>query len=172
MTKLKYLIKMTPLNTYFFGGEKTFTSAKGETNYFARSNRWPQQTTVLGMLRYLIGKSVEPEFDSAKIGSHSFIVGASDNTFGFIDKLSPAFLVNDKGNYLLEAGTDHQKNKKTEKIERFEFKPNKTDQTAKFGVYNTNYSGTCNIPNLTFDYKEYLVSALRNTNDSDAELIV
>jgi len=171
MTKFKYLVKMTPLNTYFFGGEKTFTTSKGETNYFARSNQWPQQTTVLGMLRYLIGKSVVPEFDPGIIGNHSFIIGDSDNTFGMIDKLSPVFLVNSKGHYLLESGTDHQKDKKTGKIERFELKQELIDLTDRFSVYDTKYAGVGKIPNLTFDYKEYLVPALRNTNVSDADLI-
>ncbi len=172
MTKLKYLVKMTPLNTYFFGGEKTFSTPDGETNYFARSNQWPQQTTVLGLLRYLIGRNVTPEFDPVKIGKHSFIANAKDNEFGIITNLSPVFMVDSKGNYLLEAGTDHQTNKKTKKTERFELK--KTDQTglANFGVYGSGYKGEAeDAPNLTFDYKEYLTPALRNHHVPDAELI-
>ncbi len=168
MTKLKYLVKMTPLNTYFFGGEKTFTTASGETNYFARSNRWPQQTTVLGLLRYLIGKTCE--FDPAKIGKHSFIANADENEFGIITRLSPVFMVDAKGNFLLEAGTDYKKNKKTEKVERFNLKPS-DNELVNFGVYGTAYKGAADAPNLTFDYKECMVSALRNNDTPDSDLI-
>lgn len=170
MTKLKYLVKMTPLNTYFFGGEKTFTTPNGETNYFARSNQWPQQTTVLGMLRYLVGRNVSPEFDPAKIGKHSFIADSSVNEFGIIEKLSPVFIVDAKGNYFLEAGTDHQLNKKTGMLERFELKAGKVEP-SQFGVYGSEYNGAINAPVLTFDYKEYVVPAMCNINDPDSDLI-
>jgi CRISPR-associated protein Cmr3 len=159
---------MIPLNTYFFGGEKTFTTASGETNYFARSNQWPQQTTVLGLLRYLIGKTCG--FDPTQIGKHSFIANADDNEFGIITNLSPVFLIDADGNYLLEAGTDHQKNKKTEKVERFNLKPS-DNGPVNFGVYDTAYRGVSDAPNLTFDYKEYLVSALRNNGNPDSDLV-
>lgn len=174
MTKLKYLylVKMTPLNTYFFGGEKTFTTPNGETNYFAQSNQWPQQTTVLGMLRYLIGRNVSPEFDPAKIGKHSFIADSSVNKFGIIEKLSPVFIVDAKGNYFLEAGIDHQLNKKTRIPERFILKPNPDKaEPTNFGVYGSGYCGATNAPDLTFDYKENMVSVLRNINDPGSNLI-
>lgn len=155
---------MTPLNTFFFGGEKTFTTPSGETNYFARSNRWPQQTTVLGMLRYLIGKQCN--FDPLKIGDHSFIYDSKDG-FGIIEKLSPVFIISkdktDKDIYLLEAGIDHQKHKETSKIERTQLKPELPSEKSKFGVYFTEYKGNQNIPNLNFDYKEFLIPALFNS---------
>ena len=117
------------------------------------------------MMRYLIGK---PDFLPSKIGNHSFMAG-STNGFGIIEKLSPVFLVSkdSAGNdaYLLEAGIDHQKNKETGKVERFGIKKEeKTDDAAKYGVYSTGYKGVEKIPNLDFDYKEFLISALYNNN--------
>lgn len=44
-----YFIKLKPLNTFYFGSIKGFD--KENTEYFLKSNCYPQQTAVLGMLR-------------------------------------------------------------------------------------------------------------------------
>ena len=55
-----YLIKLKPLEPFFFGGEYTFGRddtriEKNETSrYFAKSELFPQQSAVLGMLRKTI----------------------------------------------------------------------------------------------------------------------
>ncbi|MEL7063040.1 MAG: type III-B CRISPR module-associated Cmr3 family protein, partial [Bacteroidota bacterium] len=46
-----YHIKFTPLEPYFFGDERSFNS-DDNANYFVRSRIYPQQTTLLGALRY------------------------------------------------------------------------------------------------------------------------
>ena len=45
------LIKLTPLGEFFFGGDVTFGKAN-KRSYYVQSRRFPQQTTLLGMLRY------------------------------------------------------------------------------------------------------------------------
>lgn len=91
-----------PLDFYFFGGELTFGNG-GEVNYFAKTQPYPQQTTLLGVLRHLgfraglgIGKSFDHE---------------STSTYGFIEGLSPLFMVRDDeefafGPFLAEAYAD------------------------------------------------------------------
>jgi len=52
-TNTLYEINLRPAEDYFFGGERTF-GARGtqQRNYFGVSNYYPQQTTLLGLLRF------------------------------------------------------------------------------------------------------------------------
>ena len=43
-----YRIELKPVETFFFGGEITFGNFQ---NYLVKSNFFPQQTTLLGMVR-------------------------------------------------------------------------------------------------------------------------
>ena len=52
---MKYKINLKPLDWFFFGGEHTFNNGENES-YIARSNHMPQQTTLLGMVRYQLLK--------------------------------------------------------------------------------------------------------------------
>lgn len=104
----EYLIKITPLEPYTFGGEKGFTH-KGVSNngtYYMGSKEVPEQTTILGALRYLLLKSEGllkssadySDDEKSRIGE---ICG--ENTFqfesdkkqslGFIEKVSPLFIL-------------------------------------------------------------------------------
>ncbi|KAA6331329.1 hypothetical protein EZS27_020050 [termite gut metagenome] len=50
-----YKIIIKPIDTFYFGSEKTFNPADGsKANYLVKSQMMPQQTTVLGMLRYAL----------------------------------------------------------------------------------------------------------------------
>lgn len=102
------LIELTPLADFFFGGEATFGQGDNR-HYFVRSNLWPQQTSLLGMLRYELLKSDPSAFDLATnqiinegknagdlIGRQGFD-GSSDATFGIIEGLSPVFLLSPGG---------------------------------------------------------------------------
>jgi len=101
---MRYLIKLKPLTPFFFGSEKTFGEGKNQ-NYFAKSNPFPQQTTVLGMLRkeLLIQAQLFKEHwncytpkDKQKIedliGKPFRIKINNQNNFGKIKKLSPVFI--------------------------------------------------------------------------------
>ena len=87
-----YLITLTPTGRFFFGGDMTFMVNGKETeytSYIIESNKFPQQTSLFGMLRFLIlrnsgesifkdGKIIDKNKEAAigLIGSHSF----SENT--------------------------------------------------------------------------------------------
>ena len=52
----EYLGILRPLDLYFLGGERNFQfgKAKEKTEYYLQSERLPQQSTLVGMLRFFI----------------------------------------------------------------------------------------------------------------------
>lgn len=126
----KYLITLTPIDTFFFGGEITFTRGRKEfkkneklseeeeelktfnksfSSYIVKSNRFPQQTSLLGMLRFLILSNNDTLFDASEnrirtgmqndvaeeIGNKSFELNTGNYgkmDFKNIHSLSPCFL--------------------------------------------------------------------------------
>lgn len=118
-----YLIKLTPLGKFFFGSDMTFQVGNDEkdkynsefASYIIKSNKFPQQTSLLGMMRYLLLTKSPEVFSKEKdritdtnaanelIGDKSFTVnftGHELNVFGKIDSLSPCFLMKDYSIYL------------------------------------------------------------------------
>lgn len=129
-----YLIKLKPIGKFFFGGDMTFfvgrakkpikgevLSAKEEeevkfnaqySSYIIKSEKFPQQTSLLGMLRFLLlrnhkdpvvfDKSVNKIIGKAEevakvIGKSSFPAAEEkeiNNKYGYIKELSPCFLMN------------------------------------------------------------------------------
>lgn len=85
-TQYSHLVTLAPLDYFFFGGEATFGNGDGQ-HYYARSNPFPQQTSVLGLLRYLGYKNSLP------IGESFDAAGDANQHFGYIHQLSPVFLV-------------------------------------------------------------------------------
>lgn len=121
-----YLIKLTPLDKFFFGQKKTF--GDDNANYFVYSSHFPQQTTLLGLLRYqLLQIAGEEVFKDNKIqnehkageliGEQSFSPFVKDKLqFGIIESLSPVFIIdkkNDEGKeeHFLPVGRRFQKKK-------------------------------------------------------------
>ncbi|MEO0556086.1 MAG: type III-B CRISPR module-associated Cmr3 family protein [Bacteroidota bacterium] len=101
MSNYNYEICLRPVENYFFGGERTFGQAQDEqSNYFAVSNKYPQQTALLGLLRYLLLEHNQwlPLKDhkteaSKAIGDRSFDVKMeATQDFGVIQSLSPLFM--------------------------------------------------------------------------------
>lgn len=97
-----YKITLTPMGWFFFGGENTFDNGSSQS-YMARSNHYPQQTTLLGMVRYQLlkqaGKLARPENDEDKtavaklVGTHSFQIDSTEKqSFGCIESISPVFI--------------------------------------------------------------------------------
>lgn len=101
----KYQITLTPIDKFFFGGDMTF-AVKGQNkafenqyvSYIIQSSMFPQQTSLLGMLRFLILRNAGNEVfkdnrivDKTKakklIGEKSFMVN-EDNDFKTIKSLS------------------------------------------------------------------------------------
>lgn len=92
-----YQFKLTPLDTIFFGDEKS----PFKQEYFQKSRYLPQQTAILGFLRYealrRAGKLGKEHSDWPKlIGERSFI-GIQNQTFGVIQKVGPVGIWHDKG---------------------------------------------------------------------------
>lgn len=110
----RYLMTLRPLSTFYFGGENNLGSGDNR-NYAAQSRTWPQQTSVLGLVRYLLlqeqgllavaGAKVKPEA-KAFIGPNSFDLGATpadlqtEQNFGWIDQISPVFMLKDSVPYI------------------------------------------------------------------------
>ena len=105
----KYQITLTPVDKFFFGGEMTFQIGEDENDefntqfksYIIKSSMFPQQTSLLGMLRFLVLRNGGSEVfanghitnkGNAKklIGERSFSVNDThcENKFGAIQGLS------------------------------------------------------------------------------------
>lgn len=140
MENKTYLVELTPIGNYFFGSENTFSSTDKATNdasitnYLVRSRMYPQQTTLLGLMRYVLlikeGKLDKPvEEKNVLIGSKSFqgtAVGSPEK-WGIINSISPLFLKNGNHNYKI-AGQDYQyyKNQKKQVVLNSQNEPNNT----------------------------------------------
>lgn len=132
-----YLIKLTPVGKFFFGGDMTFSVGVHErpknggkmteeeqkqleyntrySSYIIKSEKFPQQTSLLGMLRFLLLRNSHDLFDVDKniikegkreeiknlIGEKGFTSSDNDdrkeenpeNSFGKIKKISSCFLM-------------------------------------------------------------------------------
>lgn|GEM_PF-4208983 len=110
----EYLIELTPCDMFFFGTENRYRPKNSKADnlpfvadYFQRSMRFPQQTTILGTLRYLVlqENGQIPITDEAKakrlIGPNGFRVneGTAQN-YGAIQSLGPVFLRKDDKLYM------------------------------------------------------------------------
>ena len=103
-----YMIRLTPLDAFFFGQEskyrKKYSNGKNElkADYYQVSSLFPQQTSVLGMLRYFILQQEKqiPITDKEKagrlVGDRSFDPDTKEPSFGAIKTLSPVFVIDGK----------------------------------------------------------------------------
>jgi CRISPR-associated protein Cmr3 len=95
-----YRFKLTPVDTFFFGTEKH--DVEGRANYFVTSYPYPQQTTLLGLIRYflldragMIGTDKIRSKGAALIGESSFDYHHKDppQIFGKIAGISPLYFM-------------------------------------------------------------------------------
>lgn len=125
MTANNYLITLKPLGNYFFGGATTFNNkdrvtGKEQSNYLVRSRKYPQQTTLLGVLRYallkqygLLGKDRNLWDDN--IGKQSFngihkgLNQTEVSSWGYINKISPLMLLSDNLTYSIQGYDEGEK---------------------------------------------------------------
>ncbi len=119
-----YLVKLVPIEPYFFGNEKSF-KFDGQVNcgqmsnqYFIRSERTPLQSTLIGTMRYVFlphkkdwdsYSENELEENSKAVGARSFdIEETAAQDFGLIKSISPVFIM--KGDEkLVVTPFDHKK---------------------------------------------------------------
>ncbi len=156
---MRYLVELEPIGDFFFGGEKGYrekTSGNNDTipnkfsdkediSYIVKSRLFPQQTSLLGMLRYetlvqnnkfkieTLGNYSIKQKNMMKelIGKKSFDIEKNNQSFGKIRNISPIFLKKDKDNFI-NSPKDHvihknsnDKNLRNDKYTPFEFKDEK-----------------------------------------------
>lgn len=108
---MKYLVTLSPLEPFLFGGDNTFGKLGDEINgtYLVKSRQFPQQSAILGMLkkeimtqnnlltRQLKGEWVEPKNKQKAenlVGIEKFdIFSKSIQNFGKIKNISPMFFI-------------------------------------------------------------------------------
>lgn len=95
-----YLFTLTPLEPFFFGTEKMGESGN-KNDYYQKSTYYPQQTAILGMLRYLIGELNDFSFVRELIGEKSFdATNYTEANFGIINSISSVFIIRDNEAFL------------------------------------------------------------------------
>lgn len=101
----RYQVTLKPIDWFFFGGEQTFDNGTSQS-FVAHSNYYPQQTSLLGMVRYQLLKQAdllsvlekqlsEEEKQKSKqlIGGSSFSLDAKGKQqFGAIIGLSSVYI--------------------------------------------------------------------------------
>ncbi len=132
-TMSKALITLTPVGKFFFGGDMRFETGdkrhdKQFASYIIHSAFMPQQTSLLGMLRFLLLSNDEKLFDSKEnhirpgmtgevnslIGRCSFCVDEKEHNegeFGWIKSLGPCFIYHKRNGkaYFRAAVSDEMK---------------------------------------------------------------
>lgn len=126
--KKTYKIDLRPMDVFFFGGEQHFGEGD-DANYFVRSNYFPQQSGILGMLRHqlLIQNDCIPITPNNKttvsglIGEESYDIHTA-KTFGAIQNISPLFISSD-GELLFPEASEFYIKKKVDLVELLQFNP-------------------------------------------------
>ena len=162
----KYLITLKPQGAFYFGGEYSFgTGDKTDSlaSYIVESNYFPQQTSLLGMLRFWLLRNDSVAFDCSInriinkevaekiIGSKSF--SAKENrTFGKILKVGTCQIKKGNDEFLLpmpldfELDVDFRKaltvsyNDIEKKMPKIQKKGTDDEYTGKNPIYSKLYS--------------------------------
>ncbi len=149
-------ISLQPLNNFFFGGESSFNEGDERTRrttYVLHSNKFPQQTGALGLIRNqlliqsgLLADNASRVKDKQRakllIGKTGFRLN-NPNNFGVIKRISPVFLEATDGQICMPAPLDDvlipsQKEGEAPKIMTFELEDTKgllQNYKEKEGVY-------------------------------------
>ena len=193
---MKYLVKMTPIGQYSFGNEQGFKypgeTETGKESYLVRSEEIPEQTTILGLLRYLVLQSqgflktdfhYTPEQQKKMekyIGARSFSFQTKEiQDFGYIQKISPVFLVNEKEEILIRNPYHNKASKKGYEPIQMEEEIIETSAgkiiMPKIGEYNAKNGYANGYYNLTTGdieqdlFKTYLMSGNRKNDRKDSD---
>jgi len=126
---VRYLIKLTPLAPFLFGGDTTFgkldydkKAENPEGTYLVKSRQFPQQSAILGMLRKEImtqsgfltrkvrGEWVDRHNKTQAInlvGSEKFDMSQKKSqNYGAIKAIEPLFLMKDNEKYIKKVDSD------------------------------------------------------------------
>ena len=117
----KLEIRLTPLEPFFFGNDRTFFYGEddikriGRKSYYVRSDKTPMQTTLFGILRYLGIREVKDNYDITEdietIGTASFSYNNKSQSFGRIQHISPLYLKTRGGRVYMPVPADHKSGK-------------------------------------------------------------
>ncbi len=154
----KLLIKLTPLESYFFGGERIFEFDGKNQQYFIRSLNTPSQTALFGALRYIGIQNPSKDFrlsdiDKANIGAGSYnLMQVNEDGYGKIKKISPLYIMNHEGDFLIRTPLDHRINdrEKTNSPLDSVLKVNKT--YTRFEQYSDKIRTNKGYRSLPLDY--------------------
>jgi len=122
----RYLIKLKPLDKFFFGGNITFGEGE-DSKYLVKSNLFPQQTQILGMLRRELlvqnklltlkrkgewvgnSKVNDKAVQRAKelVGEQKFDLINKNFDLKKIKEISPVFLVDNQNRYYQKSRKDY-----------------------------------------------------------------
>ena len=125
---MRYLVKLKPMEPFFFGGEHTFgrdDSRKDTSRYSASSTYFPQQTALLGMLRKTLlvqNKNLTMHLKGEWVDSTGVKNGGGNNyhqaislagkgafsyekatDLGAIKEISPVFITKGDAHYIVNA---------------------------------------------------------------------
>jgi len=122
---MRYLVTLTPLEPFLFGGDTTFGkhANKEEGSYIVKSTNYPQQSAILGMLRreFMVqagcltrkrqGEWVDvgekKEIAEALVGREKFDMKKREKQeFGTIEQISPLFLMRREKRYIKKVAID------------------------------------------------------------------
>lgn len=112
-----YKITLTPTGKFFFGGEMRFGIGEEDkddaySSYIIKSKQLPQQTSLLGMLRFLLLRNNDTAFKNNKIsnkdaarnliGEQSFMFNKEHKkgNFGSIKSITPCEIEDKNGNVI------------------------------------------------------------------------
>lgn len=166
--------KLKPLGEYFFGGERNFgfgNTEREKSEYFIRSEEVPNQSTLLGMLRFMILKKEgqlnetwkisqeQREIQNTLIGKEGFSINLDGmkKNYGKLDSLTPLFLLDHQGQRYIKTPLNHKVGEKSY-----------TPLTMKGNVYTN--KGTSILPE-GYVAKEGLEDSYLNIDDRSKELI-
>ncbi|MBR2877887.1 MAG: hypothetical protein IKB92_02175 [Clostridia bacterium] len=156
----QYLVKITPQEPYFFGNERSFkfpgdeNSGQVNSKYYAKSEKTPAGSTIMGMLRYVLLPVKKTDFskytdedkrkNAVAVGPESFCFGKEGQNFGLIKEISPLFIINGE-DFLVPAPFYHKYGEKTYSPFR-EYKAVKTPDgeylyTGEYNSKNGVFSG-------------------------------
>lgn len=101
MNTKRCMVRLYPHDKFFFGGENTFGGKDGSaTNYLVKSNHYPQQTGLLGLVRHQLliqnghinqkNQLIDKGNAAKLIGPKSFMINEPFE-FGAIKSISPLF---------------------------------------------------------------------------------
>lgn len=169
----RYLVTLNPLGSFFFGGERTL-GMDGDENNIVRSMEFPQQTTILGMLRkellifagiykddIFAYKGEEVKKKDKLIGKDGFkFQEDKELSFGSIKSISPVF-IKFKDEILINTPMDHhQKEEDPKKEEEIKYEP------LTFGL-----ACTCNYGEGDIEKKVFLPSNFDNKKGINHDFI-